>query len=209
MVGVAMEQERLWALQAQQGDEDAFAHIVEAYQRPVYNLAYRMLGNAQEAEDATQEAFLRLYTRIETYDPSRKLSSWILSIASHHCIDRLRKRRGQTVSMEDVQAERWLPDGDPAPEDRTLAQEHEFRIRRLLNSLPAQYRLVIILRYWHDMSYEEIAEITSSTQSAVKSRLHRARQAMAEALAQDSATTAPAAQPISRRTPQNVMPEGC
>lgn len=208
MVGVAMEQERLWALQAQQGDQDAFARIVEAYQRPVYNLAYRMLGSAEEAEDAAQEAFLRVYTRLETYDANRKLSSWILSIASHHCIDRLRKRRGKTVSMEDIEAERWLPDAAPPPEEATLDDEREARIRRLLDTLPAQYRLFIVLRYWHDMSYDEIAEITSTTQSAVKSKLHRARRAMAEALCQDPAA-AGAAHPMSRRTPQNVMPEGC
>jgi RNA polymerase sigma-70 factor, ECF subfamily len=204
---VGMEEERLWALRAQQGDQDAFACIVDAYQRPVYNLAYRMLGTAEEAEDASQEAFLRVYTRLETYDPSRKLSSWVLSIVSHHCIDRLRKRRGHTVSMEDVEAERWLPDHDPLPEETSLDQERDAHIRFLLATLPPQYRLYIILRYWHDMSYEEIAEITSTTQSAVKSRLHRARRAMAEALQQPPAA-APVNHPMPRRTQENVLPEG-
>ncbi len=204
-MGVAIEQERLWALQAQRGDQDAFARIVEAYQRPVYNLAYRMLGSAQEAEDASQEAFMRVYTRLETYDPGRKFSSWVLSVASHHCIDRLRKRRGMTVSMEDIQAERWLSDGEPEPEENALDAERENHVRRLLDTLPDQYRLVIVLRYWHDMSYDEIAEITTTTQSAVKSRLHRARKAMAEALSQDPAA-APLAHPMPRRSQDNVLP---
>ncbi len=202
---MAMEQERLWAIQAQQGDQDAFARIVKAYQRPVYNLAYRMLGSAQEAEDASQEAFIRVYTRLETYDAGRKLSSWLLSIASHHCIDRLRKRRGQTVSMEDIEAERWLSDGEPIPEESALEAERESHVRRLLDTLPEQYRLCIVLRYWHDMSYDEIAEITSTTQSAVKSRLHRARKAMAEALYEDS-VAAPLAAPMPRRSQDNVLP---
>lgn len=202
-----MEQERLWALQAQQGNQDAFTRIVEAYQRPVYNLAYRMLGSAEEAEDASQEAFLRVHTRLETYDGSRKFSSWVLSIVSHHCIDRLRKRHGYMVSMEDIEAERWLPDAAPLPEDATLGQEREAQVRRLLESLPPQYRLCIVLRYWHDMSYEEIAEITRTTQSAVKSRLHRARRAMAEALYQEPAV-APDAQPSSNRTAGSALSEG-
>ena len=92
MIGVGgSDQERLWVLRAQQGDERAFSQIVEAYQRPVYNLAYRMLGSAGDAEDAAQEVFLRAYSHLESYDPARKFSSWILSIASHFCIDRLRR----------------------------------------------------------------------------------------------------------------------
>lgn len=170
---------------AQRGDHEAFACLVEAYQMPVFNLAYRMLGSATEAEDAAQETFLRAYTRLKTYDPTRKFSSWILSVASHYCIDRLRRRRGGTLSMEELQHWRWMPDERPQPEDRLLDSERDRRIRQVLNELPEQYRLAIILRYWHDLSYEEIAEITESTASAVKSRLHRARLAMVEGLQGD------------------------
>jgi len=88
-----MEEEKVWIQRALAGDQDAFACLVEAYQTAVYNLAYRMLGNAVEAEDAAQEAFLKAYTRLKTYDSGRKFSSWLLAIASHHCIDRLRQRR--------------------------------------------------------------------------------------------------------------------
>ncbi len=168
-------------VKAQQGDQEAFARLVEAYQVPVYNLAYRMLGVATEAEDATQETFLRVYTRLKTYDPSRKFSSWILSIASHYCVDRLRRRRG-AVSMEEVESWRWMADEGLAPEDKALQRERDRSIREVLATLPEPYRLVIILRYWHNLSYEEIAEITDSTESAVKSRLHRARQAVLEGL---------------------------
>lgn len=173
------DQERLWVLRAREGDEQAFANLVRAYQVPIHNLAYRMLGNATEAEDATQETFLRVYTRLNTYDTSRKLSSWILSIASHHCIDRLRKRRGRFVSMEEIKSWRWIPDKGPRPEDNAMYAESSDEIRAMLDQLPPQYRLVIVLRYWHDRSYVEISEITGSSVSAVKSRLHRARQMMA------------------------------
>lgn len=173
------EQERLWVVQAQRGDQDAFAKLVEAYQMPVYNLAYRMLGNAAEAEDAAQEAFLRAYTKLDTCDPERKFSSWILSIASHYCVDRLRRRRGDCVSIEEDATARWLLDKRPRPEEQTLQREQSTMIRDLLARLPAQYRLVVSLRYWYDLSYEEIAGMTRTTESAVKSRLHRARQMMA------------------------------
>ena len=189
-------QERLWVLRAQQGDQEAFASIVNAYQGPVYNLAYRMLGSSGDAEDAAQEVFLRAYSHMESYDPARKFSSWILSIASHYCIDRLRRGHGRQVSLDEFEPDRWLPDPAPRPEQTALDRDREEQIRRLLATLPDQHRLVIVLRYWHDMSYEEIAQITSTTESAVKSRLHRARGAMADALANEA-----------RRQPVNTVVE--
>ena len=89
---------------ARRGDTAAFTRLVEAYQRPVYNLAYRMLGESAEAEEAAQEAFLRAYTQLSTYQPSYKFSSWLLSIASHYCIDLLRRRRLTWLSIEDEEA---------------------------------------------------------------------------------------------------------
>jgi RNA polymerase sigma-70 factor (ECF subfamily) len=191
-----LDQELDWVLRAQRGDEHAFAQLVEAYQSPIYNLAYRMLGSSAEAEDATQEAFLRVWTKLDTYDPSRKLSSWMLSVASHHCIDRLRRRRGGQVSMEEIMASRWLPADEPRPEDVTLSQEQREQVRTLLQYLQPQYRLVVTLRYWHDKSYTEIAAITGTTESAVKSRLHRARRAMAELLAEAGGAGLPEAEPV-------------
>lgn len=203
------DQESLWVAQARRGNQDAFARLVEAYQMPVYNLAYRMLGSAAEAEDAAQETFLRVYTRFDTYDPSRKFSSWILSIASHHCVDRLRRRRENTVSMEEIMAWRWVPDEHPRPEERVVAWEHRRDMRRILDVLPSQYRLVIVLRYWHDMSYEEIADVTESTTSAVKSRLHRARQVIASILAAEDGADAQqnaAGEPEERRLSPSAVP---
>ncbi len=177
--GVVADNEREWVLRACAGDQAAFANLVEAYQGPIYNLAYRMLGSGVEAEDAAQEAFLRAYSRLSSYDPERKFSSWILSIASHYCIDRLRRRRHGTVSMEEINHWRWLPDQRPRPEELATQHERSSEIHALLKELPPQYRLVIVLRYWQEYSYQEIAEITESTESAVKSRLHRARRMMA------------------------------
>jgi len=172
-------QERAWAAAAQKGDQTAFMHIVDAYQRPVYNLCYRMLGDPTEAEDAAQETFLRAYTKLDSYQQTRKFSSWLLSIASHYCIDRLRRRRFQMVSWDDLPPWRWLPDTEPQPEEVTLTRERQAALRDLLAELPADYRAAIVLRYWHDMSYDEIADTLDTTVSAIKSRLFRARQMMA------------------------------
>jgi len=201
------DQERLWVLRARAGDDEAFTRLVEAYQNPVYNLAYRMLGSPTEAEDAAQETFVRVYARLSTYDPQRKFSSWLLSIASHYCVDRLRRRHGNTVSMEEIMSWRWLPDDKPKPEERTLAHEESATIQRLLSELPDQHRLVIILRYWQDMSYEEIAEVTGSTVSAVKSRLHRAREQMAQRLGEVEGT-AEESEREERRVPDNALSRG-
>jgi RNA polymerase sigma-70 factor (ECF subfamily) len=178
-----MDQERAWIEQALQGDRAAFGHLVRAYERPVYNLTYRMLGNAAEAEDASQETFLRAYSKLATYQPGRKFANWLLSIASHHCIDRLRKRnRAPQLSLEDPLPPQWLTSDAPRPDEVVNRNQERERVRKVLDSLPADYRAAVVLRYWYGQSYREIAETTGSTESAIKSRLHRARRMMAEQL---------------------------
>lgn len=176
-------QEQRWALAAQKGDQTAFMRLVEVYQRPVYNLCYRMLGgDSGEAEDAAQETFLRAYTKLKTYNAGRKFSSWLLSIASHYCIDRLRQRRYQMVGWDDLTLpeQGTLSSPEPQPETATVSREERDTLHSLLNSLPSDYRAATVLRYWHELSYEEIAETLNTSVSAIKSRLFRARQMMAE-----------------------------
>jgi RNA polymerase sigma-70 factor, ECF subfamily len=178
-----VDQEALWIEAARKGDREAFSCLVEAFQGPVYNLTYRMLGNAQEAEDAAQEAFVRAYRKMDSYDPSYKFSTWMLSIASHYCIDLLRRRRLKWVSLEEERlAPAQLISHQPGPEKQAMQSEREAAIAALLDTLAADYRATVVLRYWYDMSYEEIAETTGSTVSAIKSRLFRARRMLAEQL---------------------------
>jgi len=173
-----MEEEKVWIQQALAGDQEAFACLVKAYQTAVYNLAYRMLGNAAEAEDAAQETFLKAYTRLKTYDSGRKFSSWLLSIASHHCIDRLRQRRF-ALSLDELPPWRWLASSS-RPEEVVIRSQERDEVRQLLDQLPPHYRAAVILHYWHDLSYQEIAEATETTESAVKSTLYRARRKLAQ-----------------------------
>lgn len=169
--------------QAQQGDAQAFTELLEAYQRPVYNLCYRMLGNAEDAEDAAQETFLRAYRSMKRYDNSRPFSTWLLSIAAHYCIDQIRKRRHIVVSLEDLPVPD-VPDPEPGMETRLSRKEEQVRVRALLDCLEPTDRAAVILYYWYDLSYEEICQSLSLSVSALKSRLHRARKAMAVAVQQ-------------------------
>jgi RNA polymerase sigma-70 factor (ECF subfamily) len=176
--------ENAWIFQAQQGSDEAFTQLVETYQKPVYNLCYRMLGEPEAAEDAAQETFLRAYQNLHRYDNSRPFGTWILSIAAHYCIDRLRKRRFSVFSMdaEDEDGMSFeIPDpAAPNPETETAKQEDRDRLHLLLKDLDDTDRAAVIMRYWYDYSEVEIAQSLSLTVSAVKSRLHRSRRALAE-----------------------------
>lgn len=185
------EQEQVWVEQARQGDQRAFGHLVHAYQKPVFNLTYRMLGNAHEAEDAAQETFLRAYASLRQYNPDHKFSTWLFSIANHHCIDRLRKRRATLVSIDDNPVLENMEGDAPEPEDRALAGEQSAEIQKLINQLEPDYRMPLILRYWEDYSYEEIAQTLELTVAAVKSRLFRARQQIAKLYSEREATVPP------------------
>ncbi len=161
------------------GEQDVFEVLVERYKDAVQNLAYRMLGNATEAEDVTQEVFVRAYTQLATYKPVHKFSTWLLSIASHLAIDQLRRRRFLALPLEDVPFLEWIADLGTGPEQSALQGEQQDEIQAYLQRLPSKYRAVIVLRYWYDLSYEEIATALHLTPALVKARLHRARELLA------------------------------
>ncbi len=182
-IDVVENQDLIWIEKALAGDLDAFGELVRLYERPVFNLAYRMLGEAGEAEDAAQEAFLKAYSHLNRYDTTRSFKTWLLSITSNHCIDRLRKRRLTYLSLEEpLPPHPALTSDELGPEAAAIARERSQVIQQLLDGLSPEYRLVVVLRYWYDLSYTEIAEMLSTSESAVKSRLFRARQALAKQL---------------------------
>jgi RNA polymerase sigma-70 factor (ECF subfamily) len=157
-----------------------------------------MLGNAVEAADAAQETFIRAYTRLDTYDPARKFSSWLLAIASHYCVDMLRRRRMNYLSLDDLppMIELSMPK-TTQPEQVVVREQDASAVQKLLEVLPLSYRTPVILRYWYDMSYREIAETMGVTESTIKTRLHRARAKLARH-ASNRAHTA-----ISRHSPDD------
>lgn len=190
-------QERAWVEQTLAGNTEAFANLVERYRVPVYNLAYRMLGRAADAEDAAQEAFVRAYMQLGTYEPTRKFSTWLLSITAHYCIDQLRRKSASSLDA----IEGFDAPANPAeePEEVALDKEQRELVRKLLDTLPASYRGVTVLRYFYDMSYAEIAQTLKLTESAVKTRLHRAREMLA-----DRARSMPELAALSNKPPSGT-----
>jgi RNA polymerase sigma-70 factor (ECF subfamily) len=175
--------ELAWVLQAQQGSDEAFTRLVEEHQTHVYNLCYRMLGEPEAAEDAAQESFLRAYQNLHRYDRNRPFATWLLSIAAHYCIDRLRRRKLPMFSI-DEEHEDGMPfeiadASSPDPESESVKREERDRLHILLKGLDETDRAAVIMRYWYDFSEIEIAESLRLTVSAVKSRLHRSRRALA------------------------------
>jgi RNA polymerase sigma-70 factor, ECF subfamily len=173
--------ELAWIIQAQHGDDTAFTSLVEAYQKPVYNLCYRMLGEPESAEDAAQDTFLKAYQNLGRYDRERPFATWLLSIAAHHCIDKLRRRKFTSFSIdEDEEGQTELPDTSaPDPETEAAKKQERERLQGILQKLDPTDRAAVVLRYWYDASEVEIAQTLKLTVPAVKSRLHRARRELA------------------------------
>jgi RNA polymerase sigma-70 factor (ECF subfamily) len=173
--------------------EAAFTQLVQTHENRVFSLCYRFLGDAAEAEEVAQETFLRAYLHRRHHDPTRPVRPWLMAIAAHGCIDRLRRRRLTWVSLEAAQG--WehpaLAHPGPGPEAALLQAERCQAVQRLLARLTAADLSVVVMHYWGDLSYAEIAATLGATVSAVKSRLHRARRRLAELLQQP----APAGRP--------------
>lgn len=165
-----------------QGDERAYRDLISRYRRQVYSLALRMTRSAEDAEDVTQETFIRMFRALDRYDPSRPFGAWIQTIASRLCIDQIRRRRINPVSLfqRDTQSdeEYVIEIEDPGPGPEILAQhgEESQRADALIESLPEHYRIVVLLRHVQDLSYEEIAEALQLPIGTVKARIHRARE---------------------------------
>lgn len=167
---------------ARNGDRQAFEELVEMYKDKIYHLGYRMLSNSMEAEDVTQDTFLRVYMNLDRYDENQKFSTWIYRIGTNLCIDRLRKRK-PTYSLD---AE--MPEGDgtdwysllksdqDTPEEEIVLSETQDQIRSAIETLPEKYKSVVILRYLHDMSLQEIGDVLGMPVTTVKTRVHRGRE---------------------------------
>lgn len=159
-----------------EGERDAYEVIVSRYQRGLFNVALRMLGNYEDARDATQAAFVKAYEHLDRFDPDQRFFSWIFRILKNECLNVLRGRRpSQEVSLE-------MP-GEVAS-DPVESVERQQAIQTALLALPVEYREVVVLRHFTDLSYEEIAAALGIPAKTVKSRLYSARQRLGESLAE-------------------------
>lgn len=158
------------------GDRQALEALVGEYEKPMFNAAYRILGNPDDAADATQSAFLKAFENLHRYDPKYKFFSWIYRIAVNESINQLkRSRRQQPLGEDEVGT-------DPGPVDAAEAGDLSREIQDGLMGLSEDYRTVIVLRHFSECSYRQISEILQIPEKTVKSRLYSARQSMKDRL---------------------------
>ncbi len=162
------------------GEKQLYEQIIDKYQRSIYNLAYRMLGNREDALDLAQETFLRAFKKLNLYDPKRPFSPWIHRIAANLCINHCKKPKLKTVSLviEDKdgnQFEQAVGDLKNEPGQKVLAKEKQQEIIQAIGQLPEKYRVPLILRHFHHYTYEEIGEVLKKPPGTVKTWIYRGR----------------------------------
>jgi RNA polymerase sigma-70 factor (ECF subfamily) len=162
------------------GEEKAHRQLLSKYRRPVYNLAWRMVGDEEDAKDVTQETFIRAFRALSTYDVNRPFTSWLFRIATNLCIDYLRRRRPNVHSLDGMRGAdneyrtADIEDPTPRPDVRHEMAEQRRMLERMVQGLPPRYKVVILLRHGRELSYNEIAEILNVPVGTVKARIHRA-----------------------------------
>jgi RNA polymerase sigma-70 factor (ECF subfamily) len=170
------------------GDQDAFADIVEIYSNSIFQLGYRMLGNRHEAEDIAQEAFIRAYVNIKSFNQDLKFSTWLFRIATNLCIDRIRKKKpdyyldAEVSGTDGLTMYSQLSSNSPLPENELESLELHETVQKEILKLPEKYRSVIVLKYMEELSLNEISEILDMPLGTVKTRIHRGREALRQQL---------------------------
>lgn len=165
-----------WVARCLRGEAAAFEPIVQRYQRILFSVAYRMLGNYDDALDATQNAFIKAYQGLDGYDPKRRFFSWIYRIAVNECLNARRARR------PGEQLDDRLPDVEAGPQELVEHGERSANIDAALVKLSEEHRLVLVLRHFADLSYSEMSEALGIPEKTVKSRLFEARNRLGELL---------------------------
>ena len=167
---------------AASGDMDAFEQLIQGYERLIYNITYRMLGNPDDAKDASQEVLIKIYKNLGKCANMKAFKSWIYTVANNTCIDEIRKRKNKAADsldalfqIEDGEMEKQLPANDPTPEELLLQKEKREILQLAINRLSPEHKALIVLRDIKGLSYGELADATSTSLGTVKSRLSRAR----------------------------------
>ncbi len=175
------------------GSQEAYGDLVRRYERPVLGLILRMVRNRALAEELAQEVFLKAYTRLASYDPGRRFSSWLFKVAHNATIDHLRRRQLDTVPLErspsqgaDSSETQWAdllagPETE-GPEQQAVHAELVEAIETALGSMRPGHREVLLLRFRHGLTYDELVEVTGLPLGTVKTHLFRARKRLAKLL---------------------------
>ncbi|MGQ9525005.1 MAG: RNA polymerase sigma factor [Armatimonadota bacterium] len=162
------------------GDPDAWEKMLSLCRRQVFNIAYSFVGSAEDAEDLAQEALLQVYRRISGFRGDSDLSTWVYRVTVNVCIGRLRRRRPQPVSLEQIGGEATTWAEDPSP--LVLESEQQRIVRRAVAELPPKLSAPVILHYFEGMNYEEVAKVLRLPLGTVKSRINRAKMLLRDRL---------------------------
>ncbi len=183
--------EELLVQRFQTGQMDAFDEIVALYEKKIFNLAYRMVGNYDDASDLAQEVFIRLYHSIKSFRGDAQFSTWLYRIATNVCVDELRRRYrrkveyiDEPVATKDGTVNREIPDWKDNPEEMLETKELQALVQAGINELPEEQKTAIILRDIQGFAYEEIARMLNCSLGTVKSRINRGRLALRARFAQ-------------------------
>lgn len=174
-------EEKDWLKKAAKGDSAAFEQLVLKYQTQIYNLCFRVMGNAEDAADMAQETFLKAWRNLESFHGEAAFSTWLYRLASNACMDQLRSMRRrpvQSLTVTDTEGEEQtidVPDSAPSPEDNLINKEERELLQKAMGALDPQERQILTLRVVNDLSYTEISEVLDLKEGTVKSRLARAR----------------------------------
>ncbi len=180
-----MDTERQLVQKCKNGDIRSFELLIESYQKKIFNIAFRMLGNQEDALDVTQEVFIKIYKSISSFKEESSLSTWIYRIATNVCLDELRKRKKtKMVSMDSPiqlnggEINVQMQDQGLHPDELIEQKELKTQIKKAINCLKDEHKIVIILRDINGYSYEEISKIMECSLGTVKSRINRARNSL-------------------------------
>lgn len=168
-----MEEEQQWIQEVLAGNKQAYAHIINKYKNPLYGTILRMTRNPHDAQDLVQEAFIKTYEQLDKYKATGSFSSWFYRVALNHCMDQFRKKRLKQNEIDDEQIQ-----DHRHPEVIFLKQEKSRQLERLIAALPSDERMIILLRYGQELSYQEISEVLDLSLSNVRNKLHRAKKKM-------------------------------
>lgn len=164
------------------GDQRAYADLMRMYKEPIYLMLLKMTNNPTEADDLTIEAFGKAFASLHLYTPTHAFSTWLFSIATNNCVDFIRRKRLQTVYLDDIRTsagddayEYPIPSEDHNPEESIIHQQRIQILREVVSQLKPRYRKLVEMRYFDEMSYEEIAEELGMPLGTVKVQLFRAR----------------------------------
>ncbi len=181
-----MNEEARLIEEAKAGNLEAFEQLILQHEKRIYNYCYRMTNNREDAEDLSQEIFIKVYKNLNSFKGKSSFSTWIYRIAYNTCIDKYRKKKVVAVSLtpnDEGEKQIDLPSGEPLPEDRVVSREEYELVCECISALRPEYKAAVILRDIQNYSYDEIAEILNIPLGTVKSHISRGRAALRDALA--------------------------